>query len=83
MLTSKFNFINFICTFGIPNIILTYQGTNLVGTLMEDIAKLFKIKIKIQTTAYRPQSNGVLQNITKHHCTGVTFNAVKRYIAKI
>lgn len=50
----------FICTFGIPEIILTDQGTNFTSELMKDIAKLFQIK-KIQTTAYRPQSNGALE----------------------
>ena len=51
---------NFLCRFSIPKIILTDQGPEFVSKLMAEIARLFKIK-KIQTTPYRPESNGALE----------------------
>ena len=50
----------FICTFGIPKVILTDQGTNFTSDLFKDVAKLFKIK-KVQSSAYHAQTNGSLE----------------------
>jgi len=49
-----------ICEYGIPEIILTDQGTNFVSDIFKNTCKLLKIS-KIQTTAYHPQSNGALE----------------------
>lgn len=58
-------FVNeFICKFGLPKKILTDQGTNFTSNLFSSISKLFKLK-HIQTTAYRPESNGALERT--HH----------------
>ena len=57
----------FICTFGAPKIILTDQGKNFLSSLMNRVAKRFKIK-KIRTTAFHPQSNGSLER--SHHSLG-------------
>lgn len=51
---------NFICKFGIPQTLLTDQGTDFTSKLIQEISKLFKIK-KINTSAYHPQSNGALE----------------------
>lgn len=51
---------NFICKFGIPEILLTDQGADFTSNLIKEISKLFKIK-KINTSAYHPQSNGALE----------------------
>lgn len=54
-----------ICIYGCPKYILTDLGRNLIGTLIQDLCKLLKIK-KLQTTAFRPQSNGALER--SHKC---------------
>jgi hypothetical protein len=51
---------NVILIYGIPNEILTDQGTNFMSDVFKSICKLFKIK-KICTTAYHPESNGALE----------------------
>ena len=43
-----------ICEHGIPDKILTDQGSNFVGEVFKNTCKLLKIT-KIQTTAYHPE----------------------------
>lgn len=50
----------FICRHGSPQNILTDQGTNFLSQLFKRVCKLLHIN-KMQTTAYRPQSNGALE----------------------
>ncbi|KAM0724355.1 Retrovirus-related Pol polyprotein from transposon 17.6 [Formica fusca] len=45
---------------GIPEKILTDQGTNFLSEIFKNTCKLLKIN-KIQTTAYHPESNGALE----------------------
>lgn len=66
---------NFICKFGIPNQILTDQGKDFTSTVLKEIARLFHIK-QIQTSAYHPQSNGVLE---RSHATLADY--LKHYIS--
>jgi transposase InsO family protein len=47
-------------TFGIPQTIVTDQGSNFLTELFANIYKLLEIK-KIKATAYHPQSNGALE----------------------
>ena len=47
---------------GIPLIILSDQGTQLTGSLMKELCNTFGIN-KIQTSPYRPQSNGVVERL--------------------
>lgn len=49
-----------ICIFGTPKCLLTDRGTNFTSDLMKNVCQLLKIK-KIQTCAFRPQSNGSLE----------------------
>ena len=49
-----------ICEYGIPQRVLTDQGTNFLSQVFKNVCKLLKIE-KIQTTAYHPQSNGALE----------------------
>lgn len=49
-----------ISRYRIPDILLTDQGANFTSEMFKKVCKLLKIK-KIQTTAYRPQSNGALE----------------------
>lgn len=58
--TNLFN--NFISKMGLPKSILTDQGSDFTSNLMKELSKLFRIK-KIQTTAYRPESNGALERV--------------------
>lgn len=51
---------NFICKFGIPDILLSDQGADFTSKLIKEVSKLFKMK-KINTTSYHPQSNGALE----------------------
>ncbi|KAM0735103.1 Retrovirus-related Pol polyprotein from transposon 17.6 [Formica fusca] len=45
---------------GIPEKILTDQGTNFLSEIFKNTCKLLKLN-KIQTTAYHPESNGALE----------------------
>ena len=45
---------------GIPEKILTDQGTNFMSEIFKNMCKLLKIE-KIQTAAYHPESNGALE----------------------
>lgn len=49
-----------ICIHGIPQIVLTDQGTNFLSDVFKNVCKLLKIK-KVQTTPYHPQTNGALE----------------------
>lgn len=58
-----------ILIYGIPNYIVTDQGTNFMSDMFKKICKLFKIE-KIHTAAYHPESNGALE---RTHKTLVTY----------
>ena len=49
-----------ILEYGIPDKVLTDQGTNFVSEMFKDVCKLLRIQ-KIQTTAYHPESNEALE----------------------
>ena len=49
-----------ILKFGIPQMILTDQGSNFLSEIFTNVCKLLRIK-KIKCTAYHPQSNGALE----------------------
>jgi len=46
---------------GMPEKILTNQGTNFTSEMFKNACKLLKIE-KIQTSAYHPESNGALEH---------------------
>ena len=52
--------VDIFCRTGVPKKILTYQGTQFVGHLMQQLCKKLKVK-KLQTTTYHPQTNGCLE----------------------
>ena len=60
----------FICNYGVPKIIQTDQGSNFVSRLFKHLCKTFGIT-KINSTAYRPQSQGCLER---------THRTVKEYL---
>jgi hypothetical protein len=52
--------LNIILKMGTPKEILTDQGANFLSDLFKNTCKLLRIK-KLQTTAFRPESNGGLE----------------------
>ena len=57
----------FICIFGKPKVILTDQGRNFLSSIIQKIAKQFKLK-RIKTSAFHQQTNGSLER--SHHALG-------------
>ena len=57
-------FVEVILKFGIPQMILTDQGSSFLSEIFTNVCKVLKIK-KIKCTAYHPQSNGALERT--HH----------------
>jgi len=49
-----------VLKFGAPGQILTDQGSNFLSDFFKNICRLLRIK-KVQTTAFRPESNGSLE----------------------
>jgi hypothetical protein len=49
-----------VLKFGIPQIVLTDQGSNFMSEVFANVCKILKIK-RIKCTAYWPQSNGSLE----------------------
>ena len=54
-----------ICRFGVPESIITDNGTNLNNNLMREICEQFKTTHR-NSTAYRPQMNGVVEAANKN-----------------
>jgi len=52
--------VHFVCIHGIPETILTDQGTDFLSKTFAEVCKLLKIN-KINTSPYHPQSNGSLE----------------------
>ena len=52
--------VNLFSHVGIPDEILTDQGTNFMSTMMEEIYRLLHIK-RIRTTPYHPQTDGLVE----------------------
>lgn len=53
-----------VCRFGIPDSILTDQGSNFLSNLFKEVCKILKTR-KLQTTPYHPQTNGALERSHK------------------
>ncbi|XP_060170648.1 uncharacterized protein LOC132601582 [Lycium barbarum] len=56
---------NIMCRFGVPESIITDNGATLNSHLLKDICEKFKI-IHRNSTAYRPQMNGVVEATNKN-----------------
>ena len=50
--------------FGVPEAILSDQGTNLLAHVMEDVCKLLGIT-RLNTTLYHPQSDGMVERLNR------------------
>jgi transposase InsO family protein len=51
---------NIVLKFGLPELVLTDQGSNFLSELFENTCKLLRIK-RVHTTAFHPESNGGLE----------------------
>lgn len=51
---------NIVLKFGIPEVVLTDQGSNFLSQLFQNTCKLLRIK-RIHTTAFHPESNGGIE----------------------
>ena len=65
--------VNLLSHIGVPDEILTDQGTNFMSSLLEKIYCLLHIK-RIMTTPYHPQTDGVLERFN---------GSLKGYIEKV
>jgi len=50
--------------FGVPEALLSDRGTNLLSHLVQDVCKLLGIK-KLNTTAYHPQCDGMVERFNR------------------
>ena len=50
--------------FGVPEVLLSDRGTNLLSCLMQDVCKLLGMK-KLNTTAHHPQCNGMIERFNQ------------------
>jgi ribonuclease HI len=55
---------NLICRYGVPNEIITDNGTNLTAKKVDDLCKQFKI-MHHRSSPYRPQMNGAVEAANK------------------
>ena len=53
-----------VLQYGVPNSIVTDQGTQFMGDVFRRLRKLLKI-LKLNTSAYHPESNGALERTHK------------------
>jgi transposase InsO family protein len=65
-----------ICKFGMPQTVLTDQGTNFESAIFRETCKLLKIK-KNHGTSFHPQTNGSLERT--HQSIGLHSKIRKRW----
>jgi transposase InsO family protein len=53
---------NILLKFGIPEVVLTDQGSNFLSELFQNNCKLLRIK-RVHTTAFNPESNGRIERV--------------------
>ncbi|KAK3889412.1 hypothetical protein Pcinc_006591 [Petrolisthes cinctipes] len=52
------------CTYTIPRVLLSDNGTEFRNSVLEEICKLYNIK-QVFTVAYHPQSNGMVERVNR------------------
>ena len=53
-----------ICHHGVPEALISDWGPNLLSTLMQDVCLLTGMR-KLNTTAYHPQADGLVENFNR------------------
>lgn len=53
-----------VCLFGVPEVMLSDRGTNLLSHLMSDVCQLLGAK-KLNTTSYHPQCDGTVERFNR------------------
>ena len=61
---------DFITRFGAPEILVSDQGRNFIGKLIQNLCKIFQIT-KVQTSSYHPQSNATCERMNKVIAHGI------------
>ena len=51
---------NIVLTFGLPESVLTDQGSNFLSAVFQNVCKLLRIR-RVHTTAFHPESNGGIE----------------------
>jgi hypothetical protein len=59
-----------MCTIGIPNVIMCDNGSTFKNILMEEMTKMFNIKLNFSFT-YHPRRNGLVEVLVKEIKTGI------------
>ena len=60
-----------ICRHGIPECLVSDRGPNLLSALMGDVYEIMGIR-KQSTTAYHPQTDGLVESLLLAHCVQST-----------
>ena len=68
--------VNLFSHVGIPDEILTDQGTNFMSTMMEEIYRMLHIK-RIRTTPYHPQTDGLVERFN-----GTLKGMLKKFVSR-
>ncbi len=55
---------NIVCRHGVPAQLLSDRGANLLSELIQDVCLLLGVK-KVNTTAYHPQTDGLVENVNR------------------
>ena len=55
---------NVVCRHGVPEELLSDRGPNLLSSLIQDVCDMLGMR-KINTTAYHPQCDGLVENLNK------------------
>ncbi|MCA9324993.1 DDE-type integrase/transposase/recombinase, partial [Candidatus Saccharibacteria bacterium] len=58
------NFLDFICTFGIPECVLTDQGTSFMSELFKRVYDLLDIR-PVRTSPFHPETNGITERFNQ------------------
>ncbi|KZS08127.1 Uncharacterized protein APZ42_028003 [Daphnia magna] len=64
---------NIFTKYGSPEVVLTDQGTDFLSSLIQEVCKQFKVK-QIRTTAYRPQTHGLVERFNRTLCDMLACN---------
>ena len=56
-----------MCRHGMPEVLISDRGSNLLSTLIQEMCEVTGMQ-KLNTTAYHPQADGLVENFAGHAC---------------